>query len=89
MRRAAIERARTVSVWRDHNRLAHGRDWSAGKVRCICDTQANRFRKGQKRLGCGRTRCMICHGEKILGKPTLKELSMRESEREQLKEIKI
>jgi len=32
---------------------------------------------------------MICHGEKILGKPTLKELSMRESEREQLKEIKI
>jgi hypothetical protein len=86
MYRAAIERTRTLKTWRNHNRLAHGAELRRGEVLCICDKQANRFRKGQRQLGCGKARCMVCHAEKILRRPTLKELSWRARELDQLKD---
>ena len=73
MRRAFQERARALRTWRAHNDLYHRWDdpWS---VPCICDTQPNRFRKGQKQGGCGKPRCYMCHGDKLLGIPTVKDL---------------
>jgi hypothetical protein len=70
MRRAAIERARALRVWKDHNRIIHGNEDDTG---CICDKQPNRFRKGQKRGGCGKPRCYMCHGDKLLGIRTVKQ----------------
>ena len=70
MRRAAIERQRAYRVWRDHIRISHGGDANTG---CICDRQVNRFRKGQKRFGCGKPRCYLCHGPKLLNIPTIKD----------------
>lgn len=69
MRRASIERARAIRTWRQHNHIVHG-DQDTG---CVCDQQPNRFRKGQKRGGCGKPRCYLCHGDKLLGIPTHKD----------------
>lgn len=66
MKRAALERKRTINRWRQHNRLSHHGDASA----CVCDRQPNRFRKGQRVGGCGRPRCQLCHYEKIFNIPT-------------------
>lgn len=70
MRRAAIERSRALRVWKAHNRLIHNGEEDTG---CVCDQQPNRFRKGQKQGGCGQPRCYICHGEKLLSIPTVKD----------------
>jgi hypothetical protein len=69
MRRAAIERPRTVRTWREHQ-LFNRRDGS----NCRCDVQVGRFRKGQRRLGCGKPRCYLCHPEKLFGEPKLADL---------------
>jgi len=75
MRRAAIERSRALRIWKAHIRLIHGGRLDTG---CVCDSQANRFRKGQKQGGCGQPRCYICHGPKLLGEPTVKDRMERE-----------
>ena len=70
MRRASIERARTLRVWKAHNRIVHDGEEDTG---CICDKQPNRFRKGQNVGGCNKPRCYMCHGDKLLGIPTVKD----------------
>ena len=71
MRRAAMERARALRVWKARNSIIHFGEEDTG---CVCDQQPNRFRKGQKRGGCGKPRCYLCHGDKPLGIPTEKDL---------------
>ena len=68
MRRAAIERNRTLRIWRSH--LAT----HFGQLVCECELQPGRFRKSQRAGGCGRPRCWLCHSAKLAGRPTLKEL---------------
>ena len=48
MRRASLERPRTLRAWRAHNRIIHN-DLATD---CICDDQPGRFRKGQRIAGC-------------------------------------
>jgi hypothetical protein len=67
MRRAAEERAQTVSTWRQH--LAT----HTGEILCICEFQSGRFRKSQRVGGCGNSRCWLCHGEKLARVATLGE----------------
>jgi hypothetical protein len=76
MKRYHQELRRTVRVHRLHLRQVHG--WPAKPIRCVCDLQAGRFRK-RKALGCGRSRCLVCHYEKILGIPSVKD-RVRESQ---------
>ena len=64
MKRAALEAARTKSVWRAHLR-GH-----ALPVRCACEFQKGRFRKGQRVGGCGNARCWLCHADKLGRVPT-------------------
>jgi hypothetical protein len=59
MRRAAAERAQTVSTWRQH--LATHKC----EILCICEFQTGRFRKSQRVGGCGRSRCWLCHRVKL------------------------
>jgi len=66
MRRAAIEKLRTLSVWRRH--LAE----HARPVLCKCDTQVGRFRKGQRVGGCSTPRCFLCHSAKFSREVTLR-----------------
>ena len=61
MRRASLERPRTIRTWRSHNRIIHN-DLATG---CICDEQPGRFRKGQRVAGCGRPRCGLCKWYKL------------------------
>jgi len=64
MRRAAIERRRTLRVWHGHLAWVHsGED----EIHCVCELQPGRFRKGQRVGGCGRARCQICHYSKVHG----------------------
>lgn len=73
MRRAAIERPRTLRVWRAHNRVVHNGEDTG----CPCDQQPGRFRKLS--LGdCGKPRCYLCHGPKLLGEPTKADLVARD-----------
>ena len=67
MYRASIERERALRIWKAHNQLIHNGEADTG---CACDQQPNRFRKGQKQGVCGRPRCYLCHGDKLLGNPT-------------------
>jgi len=76
MRRAAIERFRTLRVWRQHL-ATHG-----AKVVCDCEFQAGRFRKSQRVGGCGRPRCWLCHFDKLAEIPTVRDLRSFASERE-------
>lgn len=64
MERAALERRRTIAVWRRHL-ASHG----TGAALCACELNPGRFRKGQRIGGCGNARCYLCHGEKLLGLP--------------------
>ena len=66
MKRAHQERLRTVRVWRQHL-CQHG----PGPLTCPCEFQIGRFREGQRVGGCGKTRCYLCHGDKLLKRPTL------------------
>ena len=57
MQRASAERRRTIRVWKIH--LAQHRQFGGENAlfKCPCEFQAGRFRKGQRRGGCGRARC--------------------------------
>jgi hypothetical protein len=69
MKRYHQELERTKRV----HRLHLTRDgWPVAPVDCICEFQAGRFRK-RKAFGCGNTRCLLCHFEKIFGIPTAKD----------------
>jgi hypothetical protein len=78
MRRAALERPRTLRVWRAHARLVH----SNFPTDCLCDEQPGRFRKGQRVSGCGKPRCWLCKRAKLAKEPTSQQcrsnLSFRE-----------
>ena len=50
----------------EHIALVHG--WPENPVKCVCDRQIGRFRK-RKALGCGKARCYLCHGDKLLDRP--------------------
>ena len=53
-----------------HLRWVH--EWPERPVDCACEFQVGRFRK-QKALGCGRSKCLLCHFEKIFGIPSVSE----------------
>ena len=82
MRRAAIERFRTLQTWRDHLAV-HG-----ATIFCDCELQPGRFRKSQRIGGCGRSRCWLCHYEKLAGCPTVHDLRSLATEREGLAELR-
>ena len=63
MYRASIERARALRVWKAHIDWVHDGDLDTGFLR---EHKDNRFRKGQKRGGCGHARCYMCHGDKLM-----------------------
>jgi hypothetical protein len=65
MRRAALERPRTLRVWRRH--LARHLAFSPAAILCVCEFQPGRFRKGERVGGCRRARCYLCHPGKLLG----------------------
>lgn len=81
MKRAAIERLRTVNTWRAH--LSTHED----PALCVCDSQPGRFRKSQRVGGCGRARCWLCHGDKLAGRLTRKLQVERMIEREGIAEV--
>jgi len=84
MQRASVERPRTVRVWRQH--LArHGR----GPITCRCAWQTGRFRKGQRWGGCGKAQCYLCHGDKLLQRPTLQQRRADLTCREWLREAEL
>lgn len=83
MRRAAIEKHRTLRIWRAH--LATHKQ----PVVCSCDLQPGRFRKSQRIGGCGRTRCWLCHGEKLAGRPTQGDVRAIARYREGLIEVRL
>ena len=83
MRRAAIEKHRTLRIWRAH--LATHKQ----PVVCSCDLQPGRFRKSQRIGGCGRTRCWLCHGEKLAGHPTQGDVRAIARYREGLIEVRL
>jgi hypothetical protein len=68
MKRCHLELERTRRVHRMHLRLSH----SSSSALCRCEFQVGRFRK-QKALGCGRSRCQLCHFEKIFNVPSVAE----------------
>jgi len=63
MKRYHSELERTKRSHQLHLRLGHS---SRLPINCACEFQAGRFRK-RKPLGCGRSRCLLCHFEKIFG----------------------
>lgn len=72
MKRAAIERSRTKTIWRKHwNKHVRQKVAAGGQtpIACLCDRQIGRFRKGQRQGGCGRPQCHVCHADKLLGVP--------------------
>ena len=78
MRRASLERARTLRVWRSHLSWIH----EGNPEGCLCELQPGRFRKTQRVGGCGKTRCFLCHPDKLLGCPTRQRLRSDVSNRE-------
>lgn len=82
MRRAAIERFGTLQTWRDHLAV-HG-----ATIFCDCELQPGRFRKSQRVGGCGRSRCWLCHYEKLAGRPTVQDLRSLATEREGFAELR-
>jgi hypothetical protein len=81
MYRAAIERSRTVCIWRRH--LAT----HASPIRCDCELQIGRFRKGQRIGGCSTPACCLCHFAKLMGIPTVQEQRFVATYREGLAEV--
>ena len=68
MKSAAQERTRTLQVWRRHLSFHENET-----VLCSCELQPGRFRKGRRIWGCEKSRCYLCHGEKLLQQPTLQQ----------------
>ena len=66
MRRAALERPRTLRVWRAHNRLIHEGD----ATDCVCAEQPGLFRKGARIAGCSKPGCWICKRPRFKTEPT-------------------
>lgn len=60
MRRAWLERPRTLRVWRTHKKFIHDDLQSE----CNCDEQPGRFRKGHRVAGCSRQGCGLCKRHK-------------------------
>lgn len=81
MKRAALERYRTVRVWLAHV-AAHGE-----RKLCACEFEPGRFRKSQRLGGCGRPRCWLCHGDKLAGRFPPQALRARVIYREGLSEL--
>jgi hypothetical protein len=61
---------RTKRVHREHLRDLH--QWPRQALDCVCEFQVGRFRK-QKALGCGKSRCLLCHFDKIFGIQSVKD----------------
>ena len=70
MKRYHQELGRTKRVHQDHLRQVH--NWPKQTVECECELQSGRFRK-RKALGCGKTRCLVCHYEKVLKIASVKD----------------
>ena len=83
MRRATLERPRTIRTWRAHNLLIH----HGLPTSCRCDKQVGRFRKGQRVGGCGRPRCGLCKAHKLFSKPTARDYRAALSYREWASEL--
>lgn len=67
MRRASIDRPRTLRVWLEHHKYherLNATHPGGLNVTCPCDRQPGRFRK-KKPLDCGNTKCGICHRDKF------------------------
>tara|TARA_Y100000310_G_C20525062_1_gene735583 strand:+ start:660 stop:965 length:306 start_codon:yes stop_codon:yes gene_type:complete len=98
MRRAALERERTLREWRKHRAIhvrhaqemgAFARNWAPGVspsdlVTCACDNQAGRFRKGQRWLSKGSQ----FHNPRSYGCRTLQEARSDADFLEQLAEAR-
>lgn len=69
MRRAAIERGATVRRWRATLRFRSVPFAEPDRRH----RSVNRLRKGPRLGGCGRSRCWLCHEEKLLRRPTPQE----------------
>jgi hypothetical protein len=69
MKRYHQELERTRRVHRRHLRGLH--NWPVSVLHCVCEFQIGRFRK-RKAFGCGRSRCLLCHFEKIFGISSVK-----------------
>jgi hypothetical protein len=69
MKRYHLELERTKRAHQLHLRSVHSQ---GNPIDCVCEFQAGRFRK-QKPLGCRRTRCLLCHFEKIFGIPKVSD----------------
>ena len=85
MRRAAIERARALRVWRSHLRLIHP---DPEPFLCICENQPGRFRKTERIGGCGRGRWCDCNGPKLQKMPKRQERAANISYHEWLDELR-
>ena len=97
MRRAALERERTLREWHKHHRLhilqmveycAINGDWEPGVrpedlVSCPCDNQPGRFRKGQRWLSKGKQWV----SPRDYGDRTRQEAQSDANFREQLREL--
>lgn len=81
MRRAALERPRTLRVWRAHDRLIH----EGVPTGCICEEQPGRFRKGQRVAGCS-PRC-FCKTDKLANVLKARDYRAALSYREQAAEF--
>ena len=69
MKRYHQELERTERIHRLHLRRAHE---EAASITCICEFQVGRFRK-RKAFGCGKSRCLLCHYEKIFSIASVKD----------------
>jgi hypothetical protein len=69
MKRAAVEKLRTINVWRAHLRTHRGESMA-----CVCELQAGRFRKSERVSGCGNPRCWVCHSNKLGRVPQRRQL---------------
>ena len=81
MKRASEERPRTVHVWRQHVS-----QHSSGPLACVCEFQIGRFRKGRRVGGCRKTRCYLCHEDKLRKRPTRQQQRADISYKEWLRE---
>ena len=71
MRRRHEDYPRTLREWKKHyldhveRNVYFGKEVGRGpyEVNCACDVQRGRFRK-RRAFGCGKTRCLLCHGDK-------------------------
>ena len=70
MKRCHQELERTKRIYQLHLRGMRGSQVSP--VNCICEFQTGRFRK-RKAFGCGKSRCLLCHYEKIFSIASVKD----------------